>query len=143
MKKLNLEEKNVSEILDESALADNFGSGSGSGSGSKGSGSGSGSHSAPKPSGTLQSNGQEEVGTSFFAPYGTSMVRFSCIANAAPTPVFTCQTKALGGWNSKTGLGHLGGVTVIDVPIDASNYNVSIKFQTTDSNGGKCSWQAI
>ncbi|MGO1242771.1 MAG: hypothetical protein ACTMH4_01715 [Sphingobacterium sp.] len=95
------------------------------------------------PSGTLTSNGQEQVGTGFFAPYGAMKVRFSCKANAAPVPIYTCRTRALGDWKSKTETGSLFTWTDIDVNLDASNYNVSITFQTTDSNGGVCNWKAM
>jgi len=150
MKKLNLEEKHVSEIFNESDLVNDFG-GSGSGSGSRGSGSGSrgsgsgskGSGSSSPTSGSLTSNGQEAVGTSFFAPYGASFVRFTCVANAALTPGFTCGTRSLGGWQYKTKVGTLFSATTIDVPLYSSNDHIAISFQTTDSNGGTCSWELM
>ncbi|MEJ5092093.1 hypothetical protein GEO21_18850 [Sphingobacterium faecium] len=94
-------------------------------------------------SGTLSRNGQEQVGTSFFAPYGAKFIRFTCLANAAPTPAFICRTRALGNWKSTTSIGITGVLKIIDVALGASNYNVSITFQTTDSNGGSCSWVAM
>lgn len=95
------------------------------------------------PSGTLTSNGQEQVGTGFFAPIYTAKVRFTCRGHAALTPAFTCRTRALGDWKSKTVIGSSLFTTDVDVNLDASNYNVSITFQTTDSNGGTANWQAM
>lgn len=95
------------------------------------------------PSGTLSPNGQEQVGTGFFAPYYTAKVRFSCRGNGAISPFFTCRTKALGDWKSKTQIGNSITFTDIDVNLDASNINVSITFQTTDSNGALCNWKAM
>lgn len=95
------------------------------------------------PHGTLSSDGQEQVGTTFFAPYITSFVRFRYRSIAAPFPPFTVQTRALGGWNPKTSVANLVTYTTVDVPIDASNYTVQIRFQTADSNGGLVNWQAM
>jgi hypothetical protein len=94
------------------------------------------------PSGQLSSNGQEQVGDSFFAPYAATNVNFQCKGGGAPTPFYTCRTKALGGWKSKTVVGNPVSWTSIDVGLDASNISVSITFQTTDSNGGKANWKA-
>ncbi|MET3115612.1 hypothetical protein AAKU52_003363 [Pedobacter sp. CG_S7] len=95
------------------------------------------------PSGSLSSNGQEQVGTTFFAPSNTSFVRFNCRTAATPLPVYQCQTRALGVWITKTATGSLFTTTVIDVNIDASNYNVNVTFKTSDSNGGSCDWVAM
>lgn len=94
------------------------------------------------PSGQLSSNGQEQVGDSFFAPYAATNVNFQCKGGGAPAPVYICRTKALGGWKSKSVIGHPTAWTPIDVGLDASNISVSITFQTTDSNGGKANWKA-
>lgn len=95
------------------------------------------------PIGTLSSNSQEQVGTTFFAPSNTSFVRFNCRTAAAPLTVYQCQTRALGGWITKTATGGFITTTVIDVKIDASNYNVNVTFKTSDSNGGSCVWVAM
>lgn len=95
------------------------------------------------PSGVLSSDDQYQVGTTFFAPSITSFVRFKYMSSAALTPPFSVQTRALGGWNTKTGVGNPVSYTTIDVPIDASNITVNITFRTADSNGGSCSWQAM
>lgn len=94
------------------------------------------------PSGQLSSNGQEQVGDAFFAPYAATNVNFQCKGGGALTPVYTCRTKALGGWKSKSAVGNPISWTSIDVGLDASNISVSITFQTTDSNGGKANWKA-
>src|SRR5690606_35392747 len=95
------------------------------------------------PDGTLSPNGQEQVGTAFFAPIYTSQVRFSCRGGGAIAPFFICRTRVLGGWRSKTQVGNSITFTDVDVSLDASNINVSITFQTTDSNGALCNWKAM
>lgn len=95
------------------------------------------------PSGRLTSVGQEQVGTSFFAPVDTTKVRFSCRGNAALSPFFTCKTSAFGGVHQKTEIGSSLFFIDIDVPIAASNTYVSIYFKTSDSNGGICDWQLM
>lgn len=95
------------------------------------------------PHGTLSSDDQTQVGTSFFAPYITSFVRFTYRSSVALAPPFTVQTRALGGWIARTAVANLITYKTVDVPIDASNYTVNITFQTADSNGGLVNWQAM
>lgn len=95
------------------------------------------------PSGSLSSNGQEQVGTGFFAPSGTMKVRFSCRGGGALTPAFICRTHSFGVTNSKTEIGTFLTWKDIDVDLAASNINVSIDFRTTDSNGGLCNWKGM
>lgn len=136
MKKLKLKKTEDPEILEKLEISDGFMTfGSGSGSGSE--------LGLGLPNGSLTSSAQEQVGTAFFAPIHVSKVRFTCIANAALAPAFTYRTKALVDWISRTQVGVTGVPTTIDVPVDASNYNVSITFQATDLNGGTYTWQAM
>lgn len=94
-------------------------------------------------SGHLSTVGQEETGTSFYAPRNTTQVRFSCRGNAALTPFFTCKTLALGSEHQRTEVGSNVVYVDIDVPVAASATNVNIYFSTTDSNGGVCDWQSM
>jgi|GEM_PF-4515632 len=109
------------------------------GGGGESTGDGSG---GTLPSGTLSSDDQTQVGTTFFAPSITSFVRFR-YRSVAPLPGWTVQTRALGGWNPKSATANPITFTTLDVPIDASNITVNITFQTTDTNGGTCTWQAM
>lgn len=110
----------------------------------KGIGKSNGKGSAKKvPSGLLTSVGQEMVSDGFWAPEGAKAVRFTCGAGAAPTPGFTCKTKAMATFRIETKVGFIGTNTVIEVPIVTSNCAVEIFFQTTDSNGGYARWELI
>ena len=95
------------------------------------------------PSGSLSSNGQEQVGAGFFAPFGTKKVRFSCQGGGAPFPTFICRTHSFGITKSKTAVGTFITWLDIDVDIAASNVSVGIDFRTSDSNGGKSNWKAM
>jgi len=94
------------------------------------------------PSGNLSSNGQEQVGDSFWAPPITNFVRFT-FRSVAPLPGWTVQTKSLGSWKSNSGTANPIYYKTLDVGLYASNVQVSVTFQTTDSNGGTCHWQAM
>jgi len=110
------------------------------GGGGESTGDGSG---GTLPHGTLSSDDQTQVGTTFFAPPITGFVRFKYESSAAVKPQWTVQTKALGGWISRSGGATPFAYATLDVPIDASNITVNITFQTTDSYGGSCVWQAM
>lgn len=82
-------------------------------------------------------------GITVFAPTGSLAVRFTCRANAAITPVFTCKTRSFGDIQVKVEAGTLFTNSVIEVPLSASNCDVDIYFQTSDSNGGFANWEFV
>jgi len=94
------------------------------------------------PSGNLSTNGQEQIVASFFAPYGTKKIIFSCRGGGALTPAFTCRTHAFGKTNTRTSVGNFLTWIDIEVPLAAANVTVNIDFRTTDKNGGMCNWKA-
>lgn len=96
------------------------------------------------PSGRITTVGQEAGHDGFVVPRGVSQVKFSCIGNTALTPQFTCKTEVWGGTNYKTKFGSNIVYTDIYVPLAASGSGVTaeLTFKTSDSNGGKCNWQA-
>ncbi|WP_158795525.1 hypothetical protein [Pedobacter sp. L105] len=152
--------RNKTHIILFGAITDPGGGGGGGGTGGGGTGGGGTSPTSPGtgsgggestgdgsggtlPHGTLSANDQYQVGTTFFAPPITSFVRFRYESSAALRPQWTVQTKALGDWVSRSGGSTPVAYATLDVPIDASNITVNITFQTSDSNGGSCIWQAM
>lgn len=94
------------------------------------------------PTGTLRTNGQEEVMSGFvWAPSGTKGIEFLCRANAALTPLYNCKTYSSGAWQSKSAVGALGVNTTVQVPLYVSNDNIRVAFSTSDSNGGTATYQ--
>lgn len=88
------------------------------------------------PSGSISTSGQEESGDSFFAPSSISSVDCNCFANVAPAAVHIVKTYSFGVTkvSSRVSNGN------VNVSLAASNITCSISYQTSDSNGGKCSW---
>lgn len=109
------------------------------GGGGEGTGDGMG---GTLPHGTISTDGQEEGGTSFFAPPITSFVRFKYRSTSVAVP-WTVKTKSLGTWKSNSGTSSFVVYRTLDVPIVASNVTVTVTFQTWDTNGGLCTWQAM
>jgi hypothetical protein len=95
------------------------------------------------PSGTLSSDGQEQVSDVFWAPPIVSFVRFTVYPSGAAGPNVILMTKSLGNIMSKTTVPFTLLTRTADVGIYASNTQVRVYFQTTDSNGGSCHWQAM
>lgn len=95
-----------------------------------------------EPTGTLTTNGQEEVRSNWiWVPIGIQGIKFLCRANAAITPAFNCKTYSSGLWQTRTAIGTLGTNTTIKVPLYVSNDNVIVAFSTTDSNGGSATYE--
>lgn len=113
--------------------------GTGGGGGGEGTDDGMG---GTLPSGSISTVGQEQRGTTFFAPPITNFVRFR-YQSVAPLPGWTVQTYSFGQWKSGSGTANPLAYKTIDVDIAASNVNVDITFQTTDTNGGTVYWQAM
>ncbi|MGY0034570.1 hypothetical protein [Pedobacter sp. NJ-S-72] len=96
------------------------------------------------PSGNLSSDGQEQVSGAFWALPIVSFVRFTVYPSGAASPNVIVMTKSLGNFMSKTTTIPFTATTrTVDVGIYASNTQVHVYFQTTDSNGGSCHWQAM
>ena len=96
------------------------------------------------PTGTLTTTGQEEALSDFvWAPAGVMQIRFTCRTNAALTPVYTCRTYSSGLWQVRTAVGTLFSNTIVDVPLYVSNDYVRAGFRTTDSNGGRATYEGI
>lgn len=93
------------------------------------------------PHGTLSSNGQEQVTDSIFIPPITNFIRFK-YRSITLLPGWTVQTKSLGNWKSNSGTANPITYRTLDVGLYASNVYITISFQTTDTNGGNCEWQA-
>lgn len=94
------------------------------------------------PSGTLTTNGQEEVMSGYiWAPSGTKGIQFLCRANAAITPIYNCKTYSSGSWQTKSAVGAIGTNTTIKVPLYVSNDNIRVAFSTSDSNGGTATYE--
>lgn len=95
------------------------------------------------PSGNLSSDGQEQVSDAFWALPIVSFVRFTVYPSGAVGPNVVLMTKSLGNYMSKNTVPFTSITRTVDVGIYASNTQVSVYFQTTDSNGGSCHWQAM
>lgn len=93
-----------------------------------------------KPAGTITTSGQEWNGTSFWAPPHVPSVTFSCMGRAAITPLFNVKTYSFGTTYVGGGVGFIGTITNIKVPLAASNTHVTVEFATSDSYGGYCNW---
>ncbi|MDD5951929.1 MAG: hypothetical protein PUC53_08730 [Bacteroidales bacterium] len=90
------------------------------------------------PHGMLDTtNGESYDVDSFFAPY--NMEGANCnIISAAPAAIHFVIMHATGDCvQMRVGMGDLY------VPMMTSNCYASIKYQTTDSNGGKCAWIGV
>ncbi|MBB6271254.1 hypothetical protein HDF26_001681 [Pedobacter cryoconitis] len=92
------------------------------------------------PHGTLSSDGQEQVSDSVFIPPITNFIRLKYRSVAFPG--WTVQTKSLGNWKSNSGTANPITFRTLDVGLYASNVYITVTFQTTDTNGGTCYWQA-
>lgn len=95
------------------------------------------------PSGNISTDGQEQRSATFWAPPITNFVRFTYRSLAALLPGVTVQTKSLGSWKSASGTANPVTYKTLDVGLYASNVQVTVTYQTTDSNGGACQWQAM
>lgn len=94
------------------------------------------------PSGVIETHDGTAESETHFAPPQQTAVRADCIGRVALCPSHTVITTYAGGnAKVKTKLGS-GNVTII-VPISMSNANFGISYQTSDSNGGICSWCGI
>lgn len=74
--------------------------------------------------------------TTAFAPSNINHIRFHCLSKAALITVITCSVKAaFGDWVHRS---HAASSIVnvkIDVPLTASNCDISLKISTMDSHG--------
>ncbi|WP_367868295.1 hypothetical protein [Pedobacter sp. WC2423] len=95
------------------------------------------------PSGNLSSDYQEQVSDAFWAPPIVSFVRFTVYPSGAATPNVVVRTRSLGNYMTKTTIPFTATTRTVDVGLYASNTQVHVYFQTTDSNGGSCHWQAM
>ena len=89
------------------------------------------------PSGTIQTNGQEEGMNPMTLPREMKFVICDCYARAAPAAGHVVTTKVFGGTKVGTGIGQHTG---IKVGVSASGTVGGIYYKTTDSNGGICAW---
>lgn len=90
--------------------------------------------------GTITTSGQEIGYGGGFAPLGTKEVTFNCIFFGAILPFYNLTTKAQGEVRTGGGTGLIGKNSVFTVMTVASNTSLTVSFQTSDSNGGKCVW---
>jgi hypothetical protein len=103
----------------------------------------------PELKGNISTLGQEYGEAKFKMPtYNLNSIDFSCISNAALVPVYNVMIEVNG--HSKTGsaIGVIGKLTEINVSMpEPESYligdEVTVKFRTSDSNGGKCGWEGI
>lgn len=96
------------------------------------------SESIALPSGVLRSSGQEVVETRTYFPHEATHILADCICNVAPLGVNNVYTKVMDTVYSGSCV-YRG---TFSVNIAASGTNVTVAYQTTDSNGGTCSWIA-
>ena len=89
---------------------------------------------------TIQTSGQEVGTDGGWAPMEAKEVHFNCFTYAAIAPIYQVTTKSLGHTFAKSQVGVIGKNILIVVPIAASNTDVTVTFQTSDSNGGMCTW---
>src|SRR5699024_4647866 len=96
------------------------------------------------PSGRITTVGQEAGHDGFVVTGRVSQVKCRSVGNTECTPEFTCKTEVRRGTNYKTKFGCNIVYTDIYVPLAASGSGVTaeLTFKTSDSNGGKCNWQA-
>lgn len=94
------------------------------------------------PSGNLSSDDQTQVSDAFWAIPIVSFVRFTCYGGTI-SPNVIVQTRSLGNYMSKNGFVPSLSYRAFDVNIYASNTQVHVYYQTTDTNGGSCHWQAM
>lgn len=95
-----------------------------------------------RTSGRIETFSTEDGYDFCYTPNKISHIRFYCISNQAYLPVFKCQINALGVITYKTVLGCIGSPTCIDVEPANTQIELDLYFQTSDSNGGICSWTA-
>ena len=91
----------------------------------------------PKPEGRFDVSDNRPYSATFFAPYNMTGVIGECYCKSAPFGINTLSTKTMG--MVYTGACVYVGTITLDVA--ASNTNVTVTYQTTDSNGGICNWR--
>lgn len=90
------------------------------------------------PYGTISTIGQEYGYASVeVLPIEMRSVDCSCYSNVAIVPMQVVVASSLGVDNVKSGFGQY---IKLNVPFSATNVPGGIKYKTTDSNGGKCTW---
>jgi hypothetical protein len=94
------------------------------------------------PSGNLSADDQTQVSDAFWAIPIVSFVRFTCYGGTI-TPNVIVQTRSSGSYMVKNGFVPSLSYRTFDVDLYTSNCQVHVYFQTTDSNGGSCHWQAM
>lgn len=73
--------------------------------------------------------------TTAFAPSNINHIRFQCLAKSALVTSVMCSVCSSGRWEHRS---HIGSSIVnvhLDVPLFASNCNITLKVATMDSNG--------
>ena len=92
------------------------------------------------PHGVLTAPNNSPVCTSIYAPYNQVGVKANCYANASLFAFHAIITTYAGSnafVASKMGNGEL------KVKIAMANTTIGFQYQTTDSNGGICSWKGV
>lgn len=90
------------------------------------------------PSGILRASGQEVVETRQYFPHEARGILADCLCSGAQLGVNVVYTKVMDTVYSGSCI-YKG---VFTVSIAASGTNVTVAYQTTDSYGGTCSWEA-
>ena len=89
------------------------------------------------PHGLITTIGQEEGSTTFESPLEMKGVSANCFSNSAMIP---CQTLMTECWGQVNVASKFGYSCDLYAKIAVSGSMCTVKYRTTDSNGGKCSW---
>ncbi len=95
-----------------------------------------------EPYGSLRAYNQTAVQSNFVkAPVGLEGIEFNCMGGGALLPFFLCGVYSRGQWQKQSAMGTAITNTKIEIKVYDLSSEISMSFQTSDSNGGVAAYQ--